>query len=159
MRHAGGWLFDQVAAGWEATVCTAETGAARALRILGARPAALAAASAVLVAGPGRLAIAVDAGLYEADEHVRGLVREVREHARADVLFWGEAGPGTTRHRLSVAARAFKFQAVGATGRATRPPVRTEEFLSWGYVFPSGGNTVLDGPRVTRTGGMPSSRP
>jgi hypothetical protein len=75
VRRAGGWLFDQVMAGWDVTVVTADDGDQRALRILGVRARDLEAVLMAPVAGPCLQAIAVHAELYDADERVRRMVR------------------------------------------------------------------------------------
>lgn len=145
VRYAGGWLFDRAMAGWDATVAAPDHGGSRPLRILGVRGADLESAVATSFGGPGCLALAVHAGLYASDERVRRMVLEAREGALADVRFWGEAWPGdltegggVTRHRLSVAARAFKQQALTASATAV---------------------DMIGGIEVFRRGGPPLRRP
>lgn len=121
MRFAGGWLFDRVTAGWEATVLTADPVDSRALRILGARGLALECALESAVLRPRPRAIAVDAELYGSDVRVRRMVRNMLHRGPGELWLWGDlaspepdGGAGSVRHRLSVAARAFKAQALSA---------------------------------------------
>ena len=121
VRHVGGWLFDRVMAGWDATVLVVGQSDARPLRILGAEVNDLESALACPVAGPRPQAIAVDAGLYGSDGRVRQIVREALDEGATEVRIWGDTWPddldcggGPLEHRLSVAARAFKAQAMAA---------------------------------------------
>jgi hypothetical protein len=125
VRSAGGWLFDQVMAGWDVTVLTADHGDSRPLEILGARVRDLEAILALPLVGGCLQAIAVRADLYESDERVRGMVLRAAGEGQADIRFWGDfrredRGPGAGRlsHRLSLAARAFKAQALAAAGES-----------------------------------------
>ncbi|HEU5026035.1 MAG TPA: hypothetical protein VFV01_14040, partial [Spirillospora sp.] len=124
VRCAGGWLFDRVAAGWDVTVLTADHADPRPLRILGARPADLHCALSSPVRGPRPRAIAVCGGLYGSDPRVRRMVARARDES-VEITLWdgtgpveeaaGRAGEGEwLPHRLSVAARAFKAQAMAA---------------------------------------------
>lgn len=119
--NAGGWLFDQVMAGWEVHVITADDPDHRALRILGVRGHHLDHAVSVPLAGSCLEAVAIRTDLYVADERVRRLVMKAAENNNAEIRFWGEAWPddfdagsGGVRHDLSLAARAFKAQALKA---------------------------------------------
>ena len=121
VQCAGGWLFDRVMAGWDATVLTTGCADSRPLRILGSRTMDLDAALARSLPGPVPQAIAVEATLYESDQRVRRLVLESLRAGSVDVWLWGERWPadldgdvGSVQHRLSVAARAFKAQALAA---------------------------------------------
>jgi len=120
VRYAGGWLFDRVLAGWEATVLIADRADTRPLRILGASTTDLDSALASPT-GPKPQAIAVEAGLYGTDRRVRRIVREALDHGLTEVRIWGDlcpadldGGGGPVQHRLSSAARAFKAQALAA---------------------------------------------
>lgn len=127
VRCAGGWLFDVVMAGWEALVLTADGADARPLRILGARPLDLETDLAMSVRLPGPNAIAADARLCESDERVRQVVLSAVDSGSAEVRIWGDHWPAALddelgvprQHRLSVAAQAFKVQALAAAGLAT----------------------------------------
>ena len=121
VRFAGGWLFDRVMAGWDATVMTTGYADCRSLRILGSRTVDLETALATTDSGPGPQALAVDGRLYESDARVRRMVLDTLGTGSVDVWLWGEESPaevkgdaGSVQHRLSVAARAFKAQALAA---------------------------------------------
>jgi hypothetical protein len=131
---AGGWLCDQVLAGWDVIVVTADHEDQRALRILGVRGGDLESALAVPLQGPCLRAIAVEAELYVGDERVHQMVRAAAETGRTEIRLWGDAWPDDldgradpVSHRLSAAARAFKAQALAATAADARP-ADTEEF-------------------------------
>ena len=136
VRYAGGWLFDQVMAGWDVTVLTRDQADARPLRILGARSADLEGVLARRVRGSCLQAIAVRADLYESDPLVRRMVRQARDGGMTDVRLWGEAWPASLdrtacpvqHHRLSVAARAFKAQALAAAAIPAGPGQDIEVF-------------------------------
>jgi hypothetical protein len=140
VRSAGGWLFDQVMAGWDVTVLTADDADARPLQILGVRATDLETVLARRVRGSCLQGIAVRTDLYGADSRIRRMVSEALEGGLAEVRLWGEGCPAgldeeasPVRHRLSFAARAFKAQALAA---AAVPPEGgegsedTEEFRS-----------------------------
>ena len=123
----GGWLFDQVMAGWDVLVLVAEPGDARPMRILGARAVDLEAALTSSLRDPRPHSLAVAADLYDSDVRVRRLVRWSIGEGLAEVRLWGDCGTteldggtdvriGDVSHRLSVAARAFKAQALAAAG-------------------------------------------
>jgi hypothetical protein len=63
VRCAGGWLFDQVMAGWDVTALTTDHADSRPLRILGARSVNLECGLPSLVRGPRPQAIALCASL------------------------------------------------------------------------------------------------
>jgi hypothetical protein len=143
VQVAGGWLCDQVLAGWDVTVVTADHAEhadhedQRALRILGVRghDLELALASPVQL-GACLQAIVVQAELYAADERVRRMVRAAAQAGRTEIRLWGGACPAgfadqadLVSHRLSAAARAFKAQALAASAAADGAcPAETEEF-------------------------------
>jgi hypothetical protein len=112
-RHAGGWIFDLAMLGWDVAVHVTEPGDPRPLLILGAHPARLDRARL----GCPQILV-VDARLYRAQAWV---ARRAQESAATlnEVRLWGEERLVTTDvattpvlHRLSVAARAFKAQAL-----------------------------------------------
>jgi hypothetical protein len=114
IRAAGGWLCDQAMAGWDVSVLTAEPGDPRPVQILGARAYDL---NAILESpvefGPCLQAIVVPADLYERDERVRRIASNAVNAGPAEVRLWGgDAAP--VQHELSLAARAFKAQALAA---------------------------------------------
>ena len=122
LRFAGGWLVDQGLAGWEVNVLTTDHGDPQPLRILGAHAHDL----DTVLTSPAPLghclrAIAIPADFYDCDERARRLVRNARQARSADVRLWDDSqsagqgrGAGRVRHRLSLAARAFKAQALAA---------------------------------------------
>lgn len=144
VTQAGGWLFDQVMAGWEVNVITADDPDERALRILGARGHHLDQALAAPLAGSCLEAVAIRTDLYVADERVRSLVLKATENNDAEIRFWGDAWPdefdagsGGVCHELSIAARAFKAQAlkaVATTGSARAGGDRGQEVFRRGTV-------------------------
>jgi hypothetical protein len=135
VQYAGGWLFDQVMAGWDVTVVTAEVGDPRPLEILGVRARDFDSVFAVPVLGPCLQAIALRADLYHDDERVRRLVLAAAEAGRAEIRLWGARWPADfdgsgdpVSHRLSLAARAFKAQALAAADLRGAPAAETEVF-------------------------------
>jgi hypothetical protein len=136
VRCAGGWLFDRVMAGWDVTVLVADDGDDRPLQILGAETADLETALVSGLAGPHPHALAVAAELYRRDERVRDGVRKALESGQTEVTLWGETWPaeldrvGSVEHRLSVAARAFKAQALVAASAPVDHIELTEMFRS-----------------------------
>ncbi|MGY4712545.1 hypothetical protein ACXDF8_23820 [Mycolicibacterium sp. CBM1] len=121
VRHAGGWMFDRVMAGWDVNVLLANPADTRPLTILGAQCVDF---ESMLAAGddqPHPQALAVAAVLVEEDPRVREGVRRALDHGMTEVALWGEAHPAdldrnvdAVVHRLSAAARVFKAQALAA---------------------------------------------
>jgi hypothetical protein len=134
VRCAGGWLFDRAMAGWDVTVLTADDTDSRPLRILGARAADLEDALASPVPDPRPQAVAVHADLYGSDPRVRRMVLDACDGGPAEVMLWGgrwsaeHGGVGPLRHRLRVAARAFKAQALAAAAVPSESAEATELF-------------------------------
>jgi hypothetical protein len=134
VQYAGGWLFDQVMAGWEVTVVTVEAGDPRPLDILGVRARNFDAVFAAPLLRPCLRAIALRADLYD-DERVRRLVLAAAEAGRPEIRLWGDRWPADfdgsgdpVSHRLSLAARAFKAQALAAADLPGAPAAETEVF-------------------------------
>ena len=138
IRFAGGWLFDRAMAGWDVTAVVTDHTDARPLRIIGARAVDLESAMTTTVRSPLPQSIAVDADLYSSDLRVRKGVLDVLDRGRAgEVTLWGEACPeeldyrvGAVEHRLSLAARAFKAQALRAASAPSDVVGVTELFRS-----------------------------
>jgi hypothetical protein len=137
VRSAGGWLFDQVMAGWDVTVLTADDADARPLQILGVRATDLETVLARQVRGSCLQGIAVRTDLYGADARIRRMVSEALDSGLAEVRLWGKGCPGgldeeagLVWHRLSFAARAFKAQALAAAAVPGEGSEETEEFRS-----------------------------
>lgn len=119
--YAGGRLFDLITGGWDGVVLTADHADPRPLRILGARALDLETALAGPPAGRYLDAIMVEANLYSSDARVRQMVYRARGEGLTDAMLWGDDWPADldaaahpVRHRLSVAARAFKAHALAA---------------------------------------------
>ena len=133
VRCAGGWLFDRAIAGWDVTVITTGRPDARPLRMLGARGRDVAILRAHPVTGACLEAVAVRGDLYESDRRVREMVLRAAA-GRAEIRVWGEGWPADfspgarlVPHHLSLAARAFKAQAVSACGLAARGEPEDDE--------------------------------
>jgi hypothetical protein len=139
---AGGWMFDRVMAGWDVRVMLADAGDVRPLEILGAEIADL---ETELVHGPAGThpnALAVAGELYGSDARIREGVRQALEHGGTEVTLWGDFWPseldrsvGSVEHRLTVAAKAFKSQALAAAN-TTAEPGSVETFRSAALCFP-----------------------
>ncbi|HSA48692.1 MAG TPA: hypothetical protein VLH10_01090 [Yinghuangia sp.] len=120
VRFAGGWLFDQVSAGWDVLVLTADDGDARPLQILGADAMHLEDALAVPARGRRPQAVAVAAELYRSDARVRERLQAALADGLENVRIWDDASPAedvedcAMPYRPSNAARAFKAQALVA---------------------------------------------
>jgi hypothetical protein len=132
--------------GWDVTVITADQGDPRPLRILGVRVCdleTLLTALATRVVGACLAAVAVRTDLYDADERVRRVVRTAGT-ANAEIRLWGEARPGDfdiaahgVSHQLSLAARAFKAEALAAAGMPPGQAAPTEEFRRGAFRRPA----------------------
>ena len=133
VTFAGGWIFDRVMIGWEATVVTLGCTDFRPLRILGSDVADLESAL-----GDGRItptpqAMIIDGELYRSDARVRAMAEGTMDDGLDQIMLWTDgdpddriAGAGRMQHQLSVAALAFKAQALVAVG-APADPVETSE--------------------------------
>jgi len=73
--------------------------------------------------------------LYHDDERVRRLVLAAAEAGRAEIRLWGDVWPedfdgsgDRVSHRLSLAALAFKAQALAAADLRDAPTAETEAF-------------------------------
>ena len=138
VQFAGGWLFDRVMAGCEVTVHVADHTDSRPLEILGARVVDLARTLAARGRVPFPHTLVVDSDLLNADDRVRVLVNEAAGMSQTEVRFWGDAccpadlngEASAVNHRLSVAARAFKAQALVAADAPTELVDLTEAFRS-----------------------------
>jgi hypothetical protein len=134
VRYAGGWLFDLALDGWDIAVHVTDLTDARPVLILGGHPAVLDGSSRSHARPGCPRIVAIDAELYRAEAWV---VRRAQEAAAvlSEVRLWGEerrvtADLATTpvRHRLSVAAQAFKAQAMAAVGAPLRASEPSEMF-------------------------------
>lgn len=137
VRHAGGWVFDRVTAGWSVTVLVAEDSDPRPLEILGATTADLESTLAARGSGRRPTTVAVAADLYRTDARVRRGVLAALGQGRTEVTMWGEGWPEEldrdvrlVQHRLSVAARAFKAQALAAAAMSVSSVDPAETFCT-----------------------------
>ena len=120
VRAAGGWMFDRVMAGWDVRGLVTDGHDDRALQILGADGADLESVLQLGADGEHPHAVAVAADLYGTDSRIRDGIRLALESGQTEVTLWGESLPAelergtveSVEHRLSVAARAFKAQAL-----------------------------------------------
>ncbi|OJZ72212.1 hypothetical protein BRW65_17125 [Mycobacterium paraffinicum] len=147
VRFAGGWLFDRAMAGWDVTVLLADlAGRAddRPLQILGARVIDLEGALASVQSRPRPQALAAAADLFGCDSRVRQGVLQALDHGVTEVTLWGETWPaelddsvGLVQHRLSMAARTFKAQALAAAALPCGSIGHVETFRSGLLAWPS----------------------
>jgi hypothetical protein len=135
VRCAGGWLFDQVMAGWDVTVVAVDMGDLRPLEILGVRARPMDVICEVPILGPCLQSIAVRTDLYHSDERVRRFVLSAAEAGGTEIRPWGDVWPedfdgraDSVSHRLSLAARAFKAQAMAAADLSGGPAADVEVF-------------------------------
>jgi hypothetical protein len=126
VQSAGGWLFDQITAGWTVNVWTTDPFDIRPLQILGV-PTVSADPCAGSTAGMQCL-LAVSAALLGRNARAQEAVMTAVDDGNNDILLWGDVLPVflhphvcSDEHRLSNAARAFKAQALRA---ASVPYVR-----------------------------------
>ncbi|MEV5647163.1 hypothetical protein AB0L57_02830 [Nocardia sp. NPDC052254] len=142
VRCAGGWLFDRGMAGWEVTVIVADPTHSRALDILGAIVLDLedSLSSPAHELHPDAVALAGE--LFESDDRIRCGVLETLDRGGSEVTLLGEHCPSeldcrvdTVQHRLSVAARAFKKQALAAAGIVVPTVAPLETFRSGAPVW------------------------
>jgi hypothetical protein len=135
VHSAGGWLYDRVMAGWEATVLLPPGCDTRPLRILGVGVDT--GSEFVLTAvGSTSHTLAVSAEAFTADTRVRDKVFKALDDRVTEVALWGEGWPlgvnrGMTRaqHVLSAAARTFKGYALAAAGIPSALVEPTETLL------------------------------
>ncbi|MCE4266385.1 hypothetical protein KYT97_14050 [Rhodococcus globerulus] len=134
VRHAGGWMFDQVMAGWDVTVIVEKHENTRPLQILGATTLDL---ESVMAApnGPRPQAIALAGDLFESNAMVREGLLDTLDRGIIDVTLWGDTVPsdlahhfGPSSHQLSRAAMVFKSHALAAASSSPDPVGATEMF-------------------------------
>ncbi|KDF01274.1 hypothetical protein Y900_020625 [Mycolicibacterium aromaticivorans JS19b1 = JCM 16368] len=150
VRHAGGWIFDRVMAGWDVNVLLAQPGDTRPLMILGAQTSDF---ESMIAAGddqPHPQALAVAADLLDTDVRVREGVLRALDYGMTEVALWGEAQSGdldrdidSVEHRLSSAARVFKAQALAAADVDDVSVAATETFRSGAMSCPPIGADLI----------------
>jgi hypothetical protein len=136
VQFVGGWIFDQVRAGWDVVVLVPDHDDDRPLRILGAEVLEFDLGLAMHAAEPELFSLAVAADLYDSDARVRDMFdRRLRRISKVSAL-WGAGGTThisdrleAQEHSLSSAARAFKEQALHAA-RANPRVDAVEELFS-----------------------------
>lgn len=121
VRGIGGWLCDQVLAGWDVSVIVGDPENVRAVRILGANVLDFESVMMAPVHSVWPDAVAVSTEMFRSDPRIRDGVMTMFGRGESAVTLWGDAAPeevesqlGTTDYRLSFAARAFKRQALAA---------------------------------------------
>ncbi|MGV0643723.1 hypothetical protein [Mycolicibacterium sp. XJ879] len=124
---AGGLVADTLRAGWRVEIYLAAVSDARALQILGAHGHILPQSLDFGQEWPAAVVFA--AAMHERHRGVRRFITDaVRRHG-ADVAAWGgswssaPASASDIEHRLSSAARAFKYHAMKAVGTLAAAPV------------------------------------
>jgi hypothetical protein len=122
VQYVGGWLFDQVMAGWHIDIDVQDVEDVRPLRILGIQQSR----RSTLEATDDRFVIVVVSGEHldthrAARERVSTLLR-----GGGEVMVWGSRGQAEREYQLrdvsyplSCAARTFKTHALTATGAAS----------------------------------------
>ncbi|MFC9978567.1 hypothetical protein [Gordonia sp. NPDC127522] len=133
VRHAGGWIYDRVAAGWRVTVLLPAGDDPRPMRILGAHTEVVSPTDGFHGRCP--QAIATSARLCRLHPDLVADLGSAMRTREAEIILWGEDWPheldGTpdpATHRLSFAARAFKAQALTAAGVGLVPITAAENF-------------------------------
>jgi hypothetical protein len=121
VKHAGGWMFDRVMAGWDVTVLMDRHDDVRPLEILGVDIQDLESALMRWRDRPHPQTVAVAAELFSSDARVRRGVLSALDQGLTEVTLWGESwaakldrSVNPVQHELSAAARAFKAQALVA---------------------------------------------
>ncbi|MEU4343389.1 hypothetical protein AB0H00_19285 [Nocardia sp. NPDC023852] len=115
VRFAGGWLFDRVLAGWDATVLVHNPADALPLRILGANELELALGSPTNDGRPDAIALA--GALVATDDRIQCGVLEALDRGLAEVMLWDAAslsayavsclrGPGARVRAAATVVRA-----------------------------------------------------
>ena len=118
VKSAGGWLFDRAMAGCDVTAVLTERADDRALQVLGVQATEFDGAPTSRLCD-NEAALVVSADLYRTDARVREAVLDMLDAGLTSLVMWGEHWPqefdglgGCVHHRLSIAARAFKAQAL-----------------------------------------------
>jgi len=143
-------LFDRAIAGWEVTVLVADLADSRPVRILGAEVLDL---ETVLSArGQGRRpdALGIASAICRRDSRANRGVLEALRDGGVEVVVWGEdwASPpehpvDPVLHRLSMAAQAFKAQALCAAAAPSVEVGATETFRSGTTLVPQVATDLL----------------
>ncbi|KUH82952.1 hypothetical protein AU186_20790 [Mycobacterium sp. GA-1999] len=128
---AGGLVVDVLRAGWQVEMYLEAESDARALQILGVDGQILPPSFDFGLQWPDVIVFA--APMYDRHRGVRRLIADATRRHGADVAAWGGTWPTAATsaadidHRLSCAARAFKYHAMKAVDAAA-PPSPVEQF-------------------------------
>lgn len=133
---AGGWLFDRARSGWAVTVFLPTEEDVRPLHILGIKAFPLQRFSDELPRSTGRPhTVAASSAVVDGDRRARANVSLALRRAPGRVIVWGDPRPGNLGnrfgaldHQLSVAAVAFKKQALRSVGIDSAQVEPTERF-------------------------------
>ncbi|MFV8054841.1 hypothetical protein [Mycobacterium sp. 48b] len=135
MTAAGGWLFDQTMAGWDALVVARDLANAPSLQILGARGIGLDEALVERSQGAWPQILAVSAAMYQQDPVVRSGVDQALQRRSMTVSLWGPRCPDHLKTTLTVchreyshAAGVFKHYALAASGISPSGMLGRERF-------------------------------
>ncbi|WP_216905444.1 hypothetical protein [Nocardia noduli] len=133
-RCAGGWVFDRTAAGWEVVALVADYTDIRPLQVVGAKVLDLEQTLARPPHHAEPAAVVVSAEIYRGNDRVRARILQCLELG-TEVSLWGKDLPPeledrmhSARHRVSVAARAFKAHALTRSGYPVPAIGHVEEF-------------------------------
>jgi hypothetical protein len=140
VQSAGGWLFDRARAGWDVNVLVAKHDDPRPMAILGATASDLDAGFSAMVRAVAQGgALAVGADMLGTDIRIRDEVLRLLKRGLTEVTVWGDAWPAElgrqvepVPHRVSAAARAFKFYALAAASVSSESVSRTETLFRIG---------------------------
>ena len=145
VTSSGGWLFDQVMAGWEVNVLVPDFEDVRPLHILGARAFDLEstlAATRKRTRRPQTMAVATD--VFGRDDRVSQDVLSALRKGSTEVVFWGTQSPTrvgrvvtAVEYPLTAAAQAFKSRAL-ALVTPSEPIGKTEMFFIGGPALRNG---------------------
>ena len=134
---AGGWMCDLTLAGWDVSVALSEPHDLRPLQILGVTTLLTHQRFVSINDGGATASIAVAPGIFDSNDHIRGVVLHALDQPAIEVTFWGPSIPSdlhgqlaTRQHRLSGAARAFKAHALAAAAVPDVAISATEDLYS-----------------------------
>jgi hypothetical protein len=132
VKSIGGWLYDQIAAGWQVSVSLAQPGDERALTILGVGEVMTG-----VSLGNEPTSLAVSSQVLRHDDAFLGELLAVLGGGSENVSVWDSARLAEidgrlsrVERRMSPAARAFKAHAVRAV---TGSMVVVEDVERWGF--------------------------
>lgn len=164
VQSVGGWVFDMAMAGWDVRVLVPGDVDDRPLRILGARTVGQPTSMGPADVPPD--IIAVHGDFIARGSRGRDDVLAAIDFRGTEVMMWGTVWPpestGPWEHRLSVAARVFKAQALTAAKTSKTSCEQAEEFWSYRSTVPQSSTWTRSSadPRLLATGSDPlTARP